>query len=290
MNVDRRAAIAMLLAAGALPACGSRHAGAIRVGSKNFTEDIVVAEIYAGALERAGFTVERQMNLGSTQIATAAMVRGDIDLYPEYTGTGLIDVLRLPPMRDAASLLAKVRSEYRKRYDLIWLAPSPANDSQGLATTRSIAARYDLRTLSQCAKLAPQLRLAAIPEFLARADALPGLQKFYGGFDFKNVASYAIGLQYAALTGGSADVATAFTTDARIASDDLIVLEDDRHFWPPYNIAPVVRASVLAAHGQIAGVLNRITPRLTDAAVRHLNQQVDTQKMDPADAAAQFLG
>ncbi len=289
LSLNRKTAIALMLAAGALPSCSSRRPGVIRVGSKNFTEDIVVAEIYAAALEGVGLTVERHMNLGSTQIATEAMLRADIDVYPEYTGTALIDVLHLPPMRDAAALLTRVRSEYRKRYDLLWLSPSPANDSQGIATTRAVSGRYNLRTLSQCARLAPQLRFAAIPEFLARADALPGLQKYYGGFNFKSVASYAIGLQYAALTGGSADVATAFTTDAQLVSNDFVVLEDDRHFWPPYNIAPVVRAQVLRTNTRIASVLNRIAPHLTDAAVRRLNQQVDLQKMDPTDAAAQFL-
>ena len=290
MTLTRRRALALLGAGALLPSCAGRGAsGAIRVGSKNFSEDITIAEIYASALERANLPVERHMNLGSTQIATAAITRGDIDLYPEYTGTALIDVLRLPPMHDAAALFAKIKAEYAGRYGLAWLQPSPANDSQGLATTQQIAARYGLRTLSQCAKLAPQLRFAAIPEFLARADALPGLQRYYGGFTFKEVDSYAIGLQYQALIRGSADVCTAFTTDSQIAAGNLTVLLDDRHFWPPYNIAPVVRAATLRDHPQIASVLDKISPLLTDSAVRRLNQQVNVQKMDPADAAAQFL-
>ncbi len=146
-----------------------------------------------------------------------------------------------------------------------------------------------MRTLSDCAKAAPQLRLAAIPEFVARADALPGLQKFYGGFQFKDVKTFDIGLQYAALQHGDADVATAFTTDAQIASDSLVVLRDDKHFWPPYNIAPVVRIEALHAHPHIASVLNAIAPLLTDDVVRKLNLQVNVQHMDPADAAQGFL-
>ena len=116
------------------------------------------------------------MNWGSTQIAMAAMQRGDIDLYPEYTGTGLIDVLHLAPMRDAKALYGRVRTQYQQRFAMTWLQPSPVNDSQGLCITRAVAQKYDLRTLSDCAKAAPQLRLAAVPEFVARADALPGLQ------------------------------------------------------------------------------------------------------------------
>jgi osmoprotectant transport system substrate-binding protein len=218
------------------------------------------------------------------------MRRGDIDLYPEYTGTGLIDVLHLPPMHDAQALYATVKNGFERRYNLTWLAPSRANDSQGLASTRAVSQKYNLRTLSQCSLAAPHLRFASIPEFVSRADALPGLQKFYGGFTFADTRIYAIGLQYAALARGEADVATAFTTDSQIISDSLILLEDDRRFWPAYNIAPVVRMQTLHAHPQIAAVLDKIAPRLTDDVVRRLNLQVNVQKMDPADAAAQFLG
>jgi len=290
VTLRRAECLALIAAALAMPACSRSSAGSIRVGSKNFSEDITVAEIYAAALERARIPVERHMDIGSTQIALAAMQRGDIDLYPEYTGTGLIDVLHLPPMHDASALYSTVKSAFERRFGITWLAPSPANDSQGLATTRSIAHKYGLKTLSQCARLASQLRFASVPEFVVRADALPGLQKFYGGFKFKDTRMYAIGLQYAALERGEADVATAFTTDSQIASDDLVLLQDDRQFWPPYNIAPVVREAALRAHPQIAGILNRIAPRLTDDAVRKLNLQVNVQKLDPADAAAQFLG
>jgi len=288
-DMRRRDAIALLAAAAVMPSCGRSNAGAIAVGSKNFTEDITIAEIYAASLERAGLKVERRMNLGSTQIALAAMRRGDVDLYPEYTGTGLIDVLHLPPMHDARALYAKVASEFARRFDVTWLDASPVNDSQGLATTRAVAARYGLRTLSDCARAARTLRFAAIPEFVARADALPGLQKAYGGFEFAQVRIYSIGLQYAALERGEADVCAAFTTDSQIAQQQLAVLEDDRRFWPPYNVAPIVRTSVLRAHPQIAPALNQVAPLLTDAAVRRLNVLVDVRRMDPADAAAEFL-
>src|SRR5579884_126661 len=143
LMLTRKRSLALIGAALVLPNCGgakSGTSGAIRVGSKNFGENIIVGEIYAGALERAGFSVERHMNLGSTQIATAAMQRGDIDVYPEYTGTGLIDVLHLPPMRDAKVLFATVKRAYEQRYRLTWLRPSPVNDSQGLATTAALAA------------------------------------------------------------------------------------------------------------------------------------------------------
>ena len=289
--LTRKRSLALIGAALALPNCGggkSSANGAIRVASKNFGENIIVGEIYAGALERAGFSVERHMNLGSTQIAMAAMERGDVDLYPEYTGTGLIDVLHLPPMRDAKMLYDRVRMQYQERYGMTWLTPSPANDSQGLVVTRAVADR-GVRTLSACANAAPQLRLAAVPEFVARADALPGLQKFYGGFKFKDVKTYDIGLQYDALKDGDADVATAFTTDAQILEYGLVLLEDDRHFWPAYNIAPVVRNEVLRAHPKIAPILNALAPKITTERLAQMNYEYTVRKEDAATIAHSFL-
>lgn len=289
--LTRSRLLALIGAALVLPDCGGKGgaSGAIRIASKNFGENIIVGEIYAAALERAGFAVERHMNLGSTQIAMAAMERGDIDLYPEYTGTGLIDVLHLQPIRDAKLLYERVRMQYQERYGMTWLTPSPANDSQALCTTHAVAQKYGMRTLSDCAKAAPQLRLAAVPEFVARADALPGLQKFYGGFKFKDVKTYDIGLQYDALKRGDADVATAFTTDAQIAADDLALLDDDRHFWPAYNIAPVVRNAVLKAHPKIAGVLNALAPKLTTHDLTAMNYLYTVRKEDAAKIAHSFV-
>lgn len=289
MRMTRKDSLALLGAAIMLPQCSGGKSGAVRVGSKNFGENIIVAEVYAAALEAAHIPVERRMNLGSTQIATAALQRGDIDLYPEYTGTGLIDVLHLPPQRDAKRLFSTIQAQYRKQYHLTWLNPSPANDSQGLAVTKAVAQRHGVRTLSECAKAAPQLRLAAIPEFVTRADALPGLKKFYGGFAFARVRTYDIGLQYDALEHGDADIATAFTTDSQIDTDKLVLLEDDRHFWPPYNIAPVAREAALEKNPRIAGVLNRMSPLLTDAVLRRFNYAFNVEKGEPAEIAQRFL-
>lgn len=261
----------------------------VTVGSKNFSEDVTVAEIYAAALERAGLRVARSMNLGSTQIATAALERGDIDLYPEYTGTGLIDVLHEPPLHGRGDVFAIVKRRYAREFGLTWLQPAPANDSQGLVTTRAIARRYAMTTLSACARLAPHFALAAIPEFVVRPDALPGLQRWYGGFHFASARTYTIGLQYEALARGDAQVAAAFTTDAQIAEYGLVVLTDDRHFWPPYNIAPVARTAILRKEPRIAAVLNGIAPRLTNAAVQQMNVAVNIQMQDPAAVARAFL-
>jgi osmoprotectant transport system substrate-binding protein len=261
----------------------------VSVGSKNFTESFVIAEIYAQALEAAGMPVERLFNLGSTQIAIAAMQRGNVDLYPEYTGTALIDVLHLPPIADTRQAYDVVSRLFRARYGIVWLKPSPMNDSQALATTRELAASKGLADLSDVSRAAPNLRLATIQEFLARPDGLPGLQKFYGGFHFAQVRTYDIALKYRALTEGRADVASAFTTDGEIAASSLLVLRDDRHFWSAYNVAPVVRAAALAARPQIARVLNAVSPAITNGAAQRMNAAVEHLQQDPADVASAFL-
>jgi len=286
--LTRKRALALIGAAAVLPQCSHKASAGktVRVGSKNFTESFVIAEIYAQTLETHGLSVERHLNLGSVQIAMAALQHGDIDLYPEYTGTGLIDVLKHAPMHDAAAIYATVKRAYRDRFDAVWLTPSPMNDSQGLATTQVVSQRYRLKTLSQVAKAAPQLRLATIAEFEGRPDGLPGLQKFYGGFQFKTVRVYDPGLKYAALLAGDADIATAFTTDGQIGADNLVLLDDDRHFWPPYNVAPVVRNDALKRVPQIGTLLNAIAPYITDEAARQMNYSVDHDKKDPADVAA----
>jgi osmoprotectant transport system substrate-binding protein len=288
VNLNRARALALLGCAPLLARCSGRSKSII-VGSKNFTESFVIAEIYAQALEASGLSVDRRFNLGSIQIALTALQRGDVDLYPEYTATALIDVLHLPPMHDPEALFATVSKEFARRYDLVWLTPSPMNDSQALATTEAIAARERLSTLTDLAPKASSLRLATIQEFLSRPDGLPGLQRVYGGFRFKEVRTYDIALKYQALLIGRADVATAFTTDGAVFTDALVLLRDDRHLWSPYNVAPVVRKQTLAAHPQIAHVLDGVSPRITDSAAARMNAAVESSHRDPADVAAAFL-
>jgi osmoprotectant transport system substrate-binding protein len=287
-QLSRARALALIASAAALPSCG-RGADGVAVGSKNFTEQLVLGEMYAQILEQKGIATVRKLNLGGTQIAMAALQKGEIDLYPEYTGTALITQLHEKPGGDAAAIYATVKSAYERQYHLTWLNPAPMNDTQALATTQEVARRYHLRTLSDLNVAAPQLRLGAIPEFTKREDGLPGLQRAYGGFHFKDVRLFDIGLKYKALTTGNVDVVVAFGTDGQIAADRLIVFVDDKHFWPTYQVAPVVRDDTLKKHPAIAGYLNALSPLLTDATMRRLNYEVDGRKREPADVAREFL-
>lgn len=274
----------------ALPSCGGRSGTQISVGAKNFTEELILGEIYAGVLEQNGFTVTRKLNLGGTDIAMEALRRGEIDLYPEYTGTALLTQLKQQPIADGKRIYAIVKAAYERQYGLTWLDPAPANNTQALATTAAISAQYHVRTLSELALAAPQLRLGAIPEFLKRSDGLPGLQRAYGGFRFKSTRLIDIGLKYKALAIGDVDVVVAFGTDGEISGEHLVVFTDDKHFWPAYNVAPVVRDQTLATYPAIATHLNKIAPFLTDTEMRSLNDQVaGAQKREASDVARDFI-
>ncbi len=274
---------------GALAVAGCTKRSDVAVGSKDFSEALLIGNMYTQLLQHAGLTVTPRLNLGATQVAMAALQRGDIDLYPEYTGTALINVVKAPPSGDRAATYDRVKAFYKKHFDLIWLDPAPMNNTQALASTQATAARYHLKTLSDLSRAAPQLRLGAIPEFAKREDGLAGLQRVYGGFKFKSVALFDIGLKYKALQSGDVDVVVAFGTDGQIEADNLVVFEDDKHFWPVYAVAPVVRAATLTKYPAIAPALNGLAPLLTDSAMRRLNFQVDGNKQEPADVARDFL-
>ncbi|MGA2392310.1 MAG: glycine betaine ABC transporter substrate-binding protein [Candidatus Lustribacter sp.] len=288
--MSTRARALGLLAAGlTLPAC-STHRDAVAVGSKNFTEALLLGELYAQLIEGNGHPVRRRLDLGGTDIAMAALRRGEIDLYPEYTGTALLVVLKAQPRGDAVAQFEFIKNSYERLYACTWLDPAPMNNTQALATTRALAARYGLRTLSDVAAKAPQLRLGAVPEFVKRSDGLPGLQRAYGGFDFKQIRLVDFGLKYQALLDGDVDIVVAFGTDGAIVADDLVVMQDDKHLFPAYQVAPVVRLDALKARPELAEILNRAAPLLTDATMRTLNNQIDgPQKREPADVARDFI-
>jgi osmoprotectant transport system substrate-binding protein len=290
--LSRTRFLGLSAAAAALAACGRRPgADAVKVGSKNFTEELILGELYAQSLEHAGLTVTRRLDLGTTDIAMAALHRGEIDLYPEYTGTALVNVLHQPPDSDPKRSYDTVAEQYRAKYDLVWLAAAPLNDTQGLATTRAVAAKYgNLRTLSDLAPKAAQLRLGAVTEFLSRADGLPGLRKTYGGFRFRDVKIIDNGLKYQALLRGDVDVVLAFTTEGQLKADDLVLFADDKRLFPVDQVAPVVRKAALDAKPALREPLDRLAPLLTNDAMQSLNLLVDgPQKKEPADVARDFL-
>ena len=285
----KRAQALGLLAAAPLAGCGFDR-NTTRVGSKNFTEALLLGELYAQVLEDNGLHVRRRLDLGGTDIAMQALRRNQIDLYPEYTGTALIVVLKDQLHGDAVQTFDYVKQQYETRFGLTWLDPAPMNNTEALATTKLLAARYGLQTLSDVAAKAPQLRLGAVPEFVKRPDGLPGLRRVYGGFAFKEVRLIDFGLKYKALLDGDVDLVVAFGTDGAIIADDLIVMRDDKHLFPPYQVAPVVRQATLQQRPAIAPLLDKVAPLLTDRAMQTLNNEIDgTQKREPSEVARDFI-
>jgi len=271
-----------------LPAM-ARASPRLRVGSKNFTEQLVVGELYAQVLEARGATVERRLNLGGTAIAQSALLSGEIDLYPEYTGTGLGVVLREPTEGDPASILAKVRAGYAARFDLHWIAPSGIDNGNALLVTAGTARRLNLATLSDLAREAPRLTLAAGNEFADRADGLPGLRRVYG-MQFGRLRQFAaLGLRYAALTHGQADVVNAYATDWQIAARGYTALRDDRGLWPAYQLCAVMRGATLRDNPGLEAPLAAISLRLDNAVMQRLNREVDQDGDEPREVVRRFL-
>ncbi|MEO1134107.1 MAG: glycine betaine ABC transporter substrate-binding protein [Cyanobacteria bacterium J06639_1] len=278
----------------AIAGCGgaqtsSGNAPSIRVGSKDFTEQFILGEMYAMVLEENGFEVERKLNLGGTPVAHAGLLNDEIDLYPEYTGTGLLTVLKLPTNSDLAEVYTTVSEAYQSEFELVWLDPAPMNNTQALAVTQDVAAEYDLGTISDMAAVADQLVMIGPPEFEVREDGLPGIQAAYGDFELKEYKAVDPGLRYTALANGDADVTVAFGTDGEIDAFDLLVLEDDRNLFPPYQVAPVVRQDILDANPELADALNELSPLLTGATMRRLNNEVSGNQREPEDVALEFL-
>jgi len=308
--ITRRTVVLGLAAAPALalapmPMSGARalaqeQAGPVKIGSKNFTEALILGEMYAMLLEKAGIPNQTRLNLGGTAVAHEALLQGAIDLYPEYTGTGLTVILETPiesvqatpvPAGETIDELVYqiVKDGYKEKFDLVWLDQAPFNNTQALAVKRAWAEEKGVKTISDLAKIAGETTIVAPSDFVERPDGLKGLQDFYG-MQFKDVLGVEPGIRYQAVEKGQADVVLAFGTDGQVAGYDLVLLEDDKGLWPPYHVAPVVRQQALDAYPGLADALNAVAPLLTDEVMSGLNWQVDgPDKMDPDEVAAAFL-
>ncbi|EAG2958194.1 hypothetical protein B5H51_17430, partial [Listeria monocytogenes] len=207
----------------------------IKVGSKDFTESLVISEIYADALEENGYTVERVQNIASSVIPQS-IEAGEVDIYPEYTGTSLLTIFDLPLETDPDKVYDLVKKEYEKNGVLTVLDYAQANDSAGIAIKTSVAEKYNIYTISDLQKNADKIRFASQGEFDQREDGLPGLKEVYGSFAFKSSTVYDNSLKYQVLLNDEADATPAYTTEGQLSNkDEFTILDDDKKFWPPYN-------------------------------------------------------
>lgn len=262
----------------------------VKIGSKNFTEQFVVAELYAAALEGAGFKVERKINLGGTLVAHEALKTGAIDLYPEYTGTGLNAVMKAQGVTetDPEKVRGMVKAFYEKEFNLTWLKPSGINNGYAIVVRPETAKEFNLKTLSDLGKASSKLRLGAGTEFVDRRDGIKGLKEVYGAefAEFKQFA--ALRLRYEALNQKQIEVANGFSTDWQIAAEKFIALDDDKSLFPPYFLAPVVRMEI-AGNEKIVAILEKVGAALDNTTMQELNRQVEVDKKEPRVVAATFL-
>ncbi|NJK40992.1 MAG: quaternary ammonium transporter [Acaryochloridaceae cyanobacterium SU_2_1] len=264
-------------------------ANVIRIGSKDFTEQFILGEMYASLLEDRGLPVSRKLNLGDTPVAQAALLQGDIDLYPEYTGAALLTVLKQPTHKDPKQVYKIVSRAYKAQYNLIWLNSAPMNSAQVLVMKTATARAFGIQNIDDFVRQANQLRIVGPPEFTVHPDGLPGLKKVYGAFQPKAFMATEPGLQYKALESGQAEVAVGFGTDGEIDALNLMVIKDNRGLFPTCQVAPVVRQPVLETYTELKKTLNSLAPYLTDSAMRRLNYHVSAQQQEPRQVAQTFL-
>ena len=260
----------------------------IVVGSKNFTEQIVLGEILAQQIERRMHVrVERQLNLGGTLLAHEALVKGDIDLYPEYTGTGLTAVLKQAPQSNPEAVLGLVRDAY-KRWKLEWLTPLGFNDTFAMIVRGDTARQEHLANLSDAAARRAW-KMGVGYEFKQRADGLDGFLAAYRMRTDGDVVTMDLGLLYSALQSRKVDLIAANSTDGLASALDVTFLEDDRHFFPPYQCAVVIRDDTLQRFPELRATLEELSGKLSDSVMRRLNYTVDGQHRAPAEVAADYL-
>ena len=258
------------------------------VGSKNFTEQVVLGEIVAALLESRGLAVERRLNMGGTALCHDALRAGQLDVYVEYTGTALTEILKQPAKGDPAAVLSDVRSGY-EGLGLTVAEPLGFNNSFALVMRRPDAQRLGIARISDLAPRARELRVGLFGEFLERADGMRGLTAAYGFTFGPSPREMDLGLLYRALASGQVDIAVGSATDGLIAALDFAVLEDDRHYFPPYDAVPIVRTSSLAAHPGLAEALGFLAGRIGAPTMRRLNQAVDGEHREPREVARDFL-
>lgn len=268
---------------------GCGRSDAIIVGSKNFTESVLLGEIVAQQLERYDLPVQRKLNLGGGFVCHEAMLAGQLDAYVEYTGTAYAAVLKLPAERDPVRVRQVVDSIYRERFGIEWMDDLGFENTFAILVRRRDAERLGLRTISDLRPHAPRWRPVFGYEFMERADGYHPLVETYGLRFGRQPATMELGLVYRALADGVADVISGNSTDGQIEALNLFQLEDDKRFFPPYHAAPVVRAKTLERYPRAREALQALGGTIDEETMRHLNYLVDVQQRPVPEVAREFL-
>jgi osmoprotectant transport system permease protein len=278
--------VVFFLLSSAPKSSSARH---ITIGSKDFTEQVILGELVAQILEdRANFQVNRKFELGG-DLCHRAMQSGEIDSYVEYTGTAYAAILKHPPTSDARQVYSQVKSEYETKFNMEWLDPLGFNNTFAILVRGEDARRLNLRTISDAARYAPTWRAGFGQDFMSREDGYPGFARTYGLKFTAPPSEMDLSLTYRALAGGQVDLIAGNSTDGLIDKLGLYQLEDDKHYFPPYEAAPVVRNQILEQYPEIRDVLNSLAGKITNEQMRRLNYAVDGEHRQAADAVREFL-
>jgi glycine betaine/choline ABC-type transport system substrate-binding protein len=282
----RFAPLLVLLVAAA--ACRRGNEGPVRIGSKNFSEQVILGEIAAQGLEARGLRVDRRLNLGGTFVCHKAIAAGELDLYPEYTGTAFTAILTEKPVSDPKFVFDEVAREYSRRWKLVWAPALGFENTFALVMRGNDAQRLGIRKISDLAAH-PEIRPGFGYEFLEREDGFPGLARTYRLHFRERPVQMDLGLIYPALESRKVDLVAGNSTDGLIDAVGGVVLEDDKRYFPPYEAAFVVRGEVWEKRPAVREFLQSLAGSLDAAAMRKLNAAVDKDKRRPEDVAKEFL-
>src|SRR5437667_5765444 len=281
---------AFLFFAALLCSCGPARENRVVIGSKNFTEQLILGELMAQQLEsHTGLHVERRFYLAGTFICQQAILAGRIDVYPEYTGTALTAILKEKPTGNRQDVYSRVKTEYEKRFGLEVGPPLGFNDTFAIEIRGEDARRLKLKTISEAAAYTPQWRPGFGYEFMERPDGYKGLVATYGLRFASSPRIMDLGLLTRALKEKQVDLIAGNATDGLIPAFDLFVLEDDRHYFPPYEAVPIIRKAALLQHPEIGSALDELAGRISDDDMRRLNYAIDGQHRDAKQVVREFM-
>lgn len=261
----------------------------IKVGHKNYTEQRILGEIFGQLIEANTDYTTEVIEFGGTSIVFEALKAREVDVYAEYTGTAYGAILAQSELKDPQAVYDYVAKEYKEQFDVEWLPELGFNNTYTFSVRREVAEQYNIKTVSEMIEVADELRFAATVEFLAREDGLPGVKKYYKDFKFKEEMGIDPGLRYETIKSGKTDVIDAFSTDGKILEYDLVVMKDDKQFFPPYYAAPIMNGESYLAYPEVVAELEKLNRIMDDAAMLQLNYNVDVEKTPIEEVAHTFL-
>lgn len=281
--------VAMVLALSFAACSGGSKEGTIVVGGKDYTEQDVLVHLVSEIIEdKTDYDTDRKPYLGGTSVVVSSIKSGDVDVMVDYTGTGLIDVLKRDPMKNPDEVLEVVQEGYDKEYDIKWFDPIGFNNTYAITMRREMAEDMGIEKLSDLPEYASDFTFAAVQEFLEREDGYNGMSETYG-FEFGDVKAMDPGLSYTALKDEQADISVSFGTDGRVPAFDFKIIEDDKNFFPPYNASVVARNDTLENNPGLEEALETLKGAISDEEMAKMNSRVDIDKDNPKDVAREWL-